>query len=78
MTPQQALEHFKTQAELARVCGCKQPSVAEWFEEGGKIPDGRQYQLELASNGRLKADKPADRRPAAAASATPAHEGRAS
>lgn len=76
MTPQEALAHYKTQSEIARVCGCKPPSVAEWFEEGGQIPEGRQYQLELASGGKLKAHKPADRRPAAAAAAAPAHEGR--
>lgn len=63
MTPQQVLDHFSTQAEIARVLGCKQPSVAEWFADG-KIPDGRQYQLELATNGLLKADKPANRHPA--------------
>lgn len=67
MTPQEVLAHFKTQAEIARVLSCKQPSIAEWFEEGGKVPDGRQYQLEIASEGVLKADKPADRRAAAAA-----------
>lgn len=62
MTPQQVLDHFGTQAEIARVLGCKQPSVAEWFSDG-KIPDGRQYQLELATAGHLKADKPANRHP---------------
>lgn len=78
MTPQQVLAHYLSQAEIARVCGCTRPSIAEWFEQGGKVPEGRQYQLELASGGALKAEKPADRRAAAATSATPAHEGRAS
>lgn len=63
MTPQQVLDHFKTQAEIARVLGCKQPSVAEWFDKG-EVPEGRQYQLELATNGTLRADKPANRNPA--------------
>jgi hypothetical protein len=60
MTPKQALAHFGSQAEIARVCGIKQPSVAEWFEAGA-IPEGRQYQLVLASGGTLQADKPANR-----------------
>lgn len=74
MTPQQALAHYQSQAEIARVLGCKQSSVSEWFKEGAQLPDGRQYQLQLASDGALKADKPADRRAAAAASAIPVQE----
>ena len=63
--------------------GCKQPSVAEWFEKG-EVPEGRQYQLELATQGALKAEKPAKRNPAdepattAKASAAPAPMPRAS
>lgn len=60
MTPQDLLNHYHTQAEIARVAGCNQPSVAEWFSDG-KVPEGRQYQFELATNGKLKADKPANR-----------------
>lgn len=63
MTPQQVLDHFGTQAEIARVLGCKQPSVAEWFDKD-EVPEGRQYQLELATGGALKAAKPANRNPA--------------
>jgi hypothetical protein len=62
MTPQQVLDHFGTQAEIARVLGCKQPSVAEWFDKD-EVPEGRQYQLELATAGALKAAKPANRNP---------------
>lgn len=64
MTPQDLLAHFKTQAEIARVLGCKQPSVCEWFDNG-TIPEGRQYQIEIATGGALKADKPANRSPTA-------------
>lgn len=66
MTPQEVLNHFGTQAEIARVLGCGQPSVAEWFEKG-KVPEGRQYQLELATAGTLVAEKPANRKEDAAA-----------
>lgn len=60
MTPQDVLAHFGTQAAIARAIGCQQPSIAEWFEKGA-VPEGRQYQLELATGGVLKADKPANR-----------------
>lgn len=63
MTPQDLLTHFGTQAEIARVLGCKQPSVCEWFDNG-VVPEGRQYQIEIATSGALKADKPANRSPA--------------
>lgn len=61
MTPQEALDHFKTQSEIAHVLECSPAAVTEWFKEQ-KIPDGRQYQLQLATKGVLKADLPADRR----------------
>ena len=61
MTPQQALDYFGSKAEIARVLEVTPPSVAEWFQ-AGTIPEGRQYQLELATQGDLKADKPANRK----------------
>lgn len=60
MSPQDLLTEWPSQAEIARVLGVKPPSVAEWFENG-EVPEGRQYQVELATHGRLKADKPAVR-----------------
>jgi hypothetical protein len=67
MTPHQVERHYGSKAEIARVLGCKLPSIYEWFEIDSKtgqlrgVPDGRQYQIELATGGKLKADKPADR-----------------
>jgi hypothetical protein len=61
MTPSQVLEHYKTHAEIARVLGCRQSSVAEMFEKD-QVPEGRQYQIELATRGKLRAELPADRR----------------
>ena len=60
MTPNDLLTIWPTQAEIARVLGVKPPSVAEWFENGA-IPEGRQYQAQIASGGKLQADKPAMR-----------------
>ena len=58
MTPKQALDHFGTQQRIARALGMAQSSVAEWFA-AGRIPEGRQYQIELATGGALRADRPA-------------------
>ena len=41
---------------MARALGVDRASVAEWRE---KIPEGRQYQIQIATGGKLKADKPA-------------------
>jgi len=60
MTPDDAKNFFSTQAAIARVLGISAPAVSEWFDVG-RIPIGRQYQLELASGGRLKADLPPNR-----------------
>lgn len=62
MTPQQLIEHFHTQSNAAKALGCAQSTVAEWCAEG-VIPEGRQYQIELATGGKLVADKPALRLP---------------
>lgn len=60
MTPQDAKNYFGSQTAIAKALGAAQSSVCEWFE-AGKIPEGRQYQIELATKGKLKADKPANR-----------------
>lgn len=60
MKPKEAVEFFGTQARLARAVGAAPSSVAEWLQIG-YIPEGRQYQIELATGGLLKADLPACR-----------------
>lgn len=60
MTPSDLLKHYGSQTAIARALGCTQPSVNEWFEKDA-VPEGRQYQAELATNGKLKAAKPANR-----------------
>ena len=62
MTPQSAIEFFGTQTRLAKALGLAQSTVAEWFQLG-HIPEARQYQIELATHGKLRADKPACRLP---------------
>ena len=65
MSPQELITHFRTQAAAAKALGCAQSTVAEWCSDG-TIPEGRQYQIELATAGALVADKPALREPMAA------------
>ncbi len=64
MTPNDILEFFGTKSEIARALGIEVPSICEWFDKG-KVPETRQYQIELATNGQLRASRPADRRKAA-------------
>lgn len=64
MKPQEAIHYFKTQTRLAVALGMSQSAVAEWVSIG-YIPLTRQYQIELATNGALRADKPALRTEAA-------------
>jgi hypothetical protein len=61
MKPKDLLSLWGTQAEICRVSGASHPTVVLWFNEK-RVPEGRQYQFEIASRGKLKADKPADRR----------------
>ena len=58
MTPKELIEFFGGQAATARAVGCAQSSVAEWVVNGA-VPEGRQYQVELATKGQLRASKPA-------------------
>lgn len=56
MTYEQSIAYFGTISEMARALGVKPPSISEW-KDG--IPETRQYQIELATKGKLKADVPA-------------------
>lgn len=58
MTPEQLISHFGSVSATARALGVKDPSVSEW-KTSGIVPDLRQYQAEIATKGKLKADKPA-------------------
>jgi hypothetical protein len=61
MTKEEALDYFGSTGALAASLGCAQSTVSEWKE----IPEGRQYQIQLATKGKLKADLPALRKKAA-------------
>jgi DNA-binding transcriptional regulator YdaS (Cro superfamily) len=55
MTKEQAIRHYGTQAALARALGIHRAAINGWGEQ---IPLGRQYQLEVLTQGVLKADRP--------------------
>ncbi len=62
MKPADLYEYcYRNKSEIARMLGVEPSSVASWFEHD-EIPEGRQYQAEIATDGKLKADLPADRR----------------
>jgi hypothetical protein len=55
MTTQEAVEHFGGQKHLIAALGLKaRQTVTAW---GDYPPIGRQYQIEVLTNGKLKASK---------------------
>jgi hypothetical protein len=64
MRTEEAIQHFGTAAELARQLGITRQSVHDW---GDTVPVGRAYQLEVLTNGALRAPRPAYSGPIATA-----------
>jgi hypothetical protein len=56
MTLEEAIKHFGSQAALAEAIGKTSAAISMWKARGGVIPIDRQYQIQVASKGRLKAD----------------------
>ena len=56
MSPQEAIQHFGSQSALAGALGLTQPTVSGWKNEG-RIPYTRQFQLQVLTGGKLKADE---------------------
>ena len=57
MNLDELLEYWGTVGAVAKALGASSSAVSEWRETG--IPLGRQYQAQIASGGRLRADEPA-------------------
>jgi transcriptional repressor of cell division inhibition gene dicB len=53
MTPEQAIKHFTSAANVARALGISRAAVAKW---GDLIPEGSAYKLESLSGGALRVD----------------------
>lgn len=58
MSPKQVIEHFGGIPKAAAALGLKAPTIYDWIDTG-EVPEARQYQIEMASDGALRADKPA-------------------
>lgn len=55
MKTSDAIEHFGSKSALAAALGIKPPSVYDW---GDEVPLGRQFQIELITEGALRATRP--------------------
>ena len=55
MTRQDAIDHFKTVADLATALGITTQAVYDW---GDRVPELRQLQLEKITKGALKSEAP--------------------
>lgn len=55
MLTKQAIKHFGSAAKLARNLGISRQSVHDW---GDEVPEVRQYQIEVLTNGALRAKRP--------------------
>lgn len=54
MTTDQAIKHYGGRRELAAALGIWPHNISRW---GEYPPIARQYEIELRTNGKLKADK---------------------
>ena len=53
MTRDDAIKHFGTVKDLASALGISHQAVYDW---GDEIPEGRQWQIQALSKGKLKVD----------------------
>lgn len=58
MTPKDLIDYFGGISKAARALGCKPQTIHDWIDSG-QVPEGRQYQAELATGGQLRAARPA-------------------
>ena len=56
MTVTDVLEHFDGKSNTAKALGINYQAVDQW-EKNGRVPDGRQWQIQAMINGKLKAEE---------------------
>ena len=57
MKPQDVIEHFGGQQKMvAQALGITIGAVSQWVT-GGRVPMGRQWQIEAITRGKLRADR---------------------
>lgn len=54
MKTELAVDYFGTKVAIADALGIKKSAVSQW---GDTIPKGRAYQIEVLTDGKLKADQ---------------------
>jgi len=57
MKTSDAIQHFGSSAALARALGINRSAVHQW---GDKPPVPRQYQIQVVTDGKLVAERPAN------------------
>jgi len=62
MKTQDAVKHFGTYAKVGEALGISKQAVFKW---GEKVPPRRQYEIEMLTDGALRADTPFSRERAA-------------
>ena len=56
MTPREVVDFYGgTQVKTAAALGLTQAAISEWFRLG-YVPLGRQYEIQILTGGRLRAD----------------------
>lgn len=55
MKTKSAVEYFGTKTAIADALGIKKSAVSQW---GQTVPQGRAYQIEVLTGGKLKAEQP--------------------
>lgn len=58
MTTQDAIDHFGSKIAIARALGIWHTTISSW---GVYPPLGRQYELQVVTDGKLKATKPTEK-----------------
>lgn len=58
MTIDEVVTYFKGQGPLAERLGIRQSAISMWKKRGGTVPLPVQWQIELGTKGKLKADEP--------------------
>ena len=54
MTKAEAIKHFGGSTKVAKALGITKQAVYKWPEE---LPEGRQFQIEILTQGKLKAER---------------------